>query len=337
MPSGYHNLVVTGIDDTGEILALASTTQMNNENCVLLYSGGQWSDLASLFPPNTPCNPADQIFVPTINDGGQILIGGFRESQGLAYLLTPQQANTPPTLPTTISLSVSSTNVPAGQAVALKATVANKGSNTNTPMGSVSFFDGSMVLGTVILIDDTASLTMTLPAGGYNITAQYNGFTQGNVVYNPSTSTVQAVTISSPGDNGGSSIGDAASTPPTEVGNPPLRPVASNGGGKGAGTPAPVGGLSLVGFGFAPGWQPDVFEVDQAGQVFAVPLLSFFEGMAHPTFVNNDVALSNTQLFEDSLVSFLHGSNGQPYLMDVLTANTTYLTEAMADAALNHL
>jgi hypothetical protein len=171
---------------------------------------------------------------------------------------------------------------------------------------------------------DLTEQTMTLPAGGYNITAQYNGFTQGGFVYNPSTSAVHTVTVSSPSGNGGSGSG----TPPTEAGNPVAGPVS---------TPTTVGGLSLLGFGFDLGWQLDVFEVDQAGQVFAVPLLSFFEGTTHPTFLNNDVVLSNTQLFEGSLVSFLHGSNGQPYLMDLLTANTTYLTEAMADAALNHL
>jgi hypothetical protein len=49
------------------------------------------------------------------------------------------------------------------------------------------------------------------------------------------------------------------------------------------------------------------------------------------------VILSNTQFFDGSLVSFLHGSSGQSYLMDLPTTNTTYLAEAMADAALIHL
>jgi probable HAF family extracellular repeat protein len=328
MPSGYTNLSIDGIDDAGEILAdtgvyaepvfpivLSSFSSaiagpnrpFPTTSHALLYRGGQWIDLNNFLPPGS--NP----YSAHINDNGQILVSG---SDGQAYLLTPQQTTS---VATTTALNVSSANVPAGQAVTLTATVSGPG--VVAPNGSVTFFDGSIALGTVLLTDGTASLTTTLPAGSNNITALYNGFALGNFIYQSSISTVQTVTVSSPSGNGGS-------TPPTKVGNPVAEPVSA---------PTPVGGLSLLGLGFAPGWQPDVFEVDQAGQVFAVPLLSFFEGTAHPTFVNNDVALSNTQLFEGSLVSFLHGSNGQPYLMDLLTTNTTYLAEAIADAALNPL
>jgi probable HAF family extracellular repeat protein len=308
-PGGYANPNVAGIDDAGEILL---KTMKGYDSSVLLYSGGHWADLDNLLPlgitVNSPWSRGT-----AINANGQILVTG---SDGQSYLLTPQQTTS---AATTTTLNVSSANVPAGQAVTLTATVSGPG--VSAPLGSVTFFDGSIALGTVMLTDGTASLTTTLPVGSNNITALYNGFALGNFIYQSSISTAQTVTVSSPSGNGGS-------TPPTKIGSPVAEPVSM---------PAPVGGLSLLGFGFTPGWQPDVFEVDQAGQVFAMPLLSFFEGTARPTFVNNDVALSNTQLFEGGLVSFLHGSNGQPYLMDLLTANTTYLAEAMADAALHHL
>jgi hypothetical protein len=351
VPSGYTDLYVDSIDSAGEVLAAGVSGNGDSfASHLLLYSGGQWLDLNNFLPAGSLGAPS----WAHINANGQISVSA---SDGQAYLLTPQQTSS---VATTTSLSVSSTNVPAGQAVTLTATVSNTGSlasitpgsvtfsgsvvlvtgmvtdspanprtlpavpmpgsPANTIPGSVTFFDGSTVLGTVMLTDGTARLTTTLPVGSNNITAVYNGFTQGGLVYNPSTSAVQTVTVSSPSGSGGS-------TPPTEAGNPVAGPVSA---------PTPVGNLSLLGLGFAPGWQLDVFEVDQAGQVFAVPWLSFFEGTAQPSFVNSDVVLSNTQLFDGSLVSFLHGSNGQPYVMDVLATNTTYLAEAMADAALNH-
>ena len=60
-------------------------------------------------------------------------------------------------------------------------------STTGTPTGTVTFFDGTMSIGTSILTNGMASLTTsTLGVGNRNITAVYNG----NGIFGPSTSNV---------------------------------------------------------------------------------------------------------------------------------------------------
>jgi hypothetical protein len=63
-----------------------------------------------------------------------------------------------------------------------------------------------------------------------------------------------------------------------------------------AGTVVPVGSLMLFGFGFGPGGQVDLFEVDQKGQVFALAFnFANFENPdpANAQFLNTDMVMQN--------------------------------------------
>jgi hypothetical protein len=69
-------------------------------------------------------------------------------------------------------LNVSSDRVPVGTPVDLTAKVTAYG---QTPTGSISFLNGSDVLGTAPLQAGTATITVTLPRGSYTLTASYSG------------------------------------------------------------------------------------------------------------------------------------------------------------------
>jgi subtilase family serine protease len=88
---------------------------------------------------------------------------------------------------TTSTVTPSSSTIFQGQSVTLTATV------THNPTGSVTFKNGTTVLGTSQLTSGTATLTTTtLPVGANSITASFNG----NGTYNSSTSTATTVTVS---------------------------------------------------------------------------------------------------------------------------------------------
>jgi len=80
-----------------------------------------------------------------------------------AFVLIPGDV-TP--IPSTVSVSFFPNPVPVGQAATLGATV--------SPVGTVTFFDGTTALGTVQLANGTATLTTSgLAAGSHSLTAQY--------------------------------------------------------------------------------------------------------------------------------------------------------------------
>jgi YD repeat-containing protein len=75
---------------------------------------------------------------------------------------------------TQVSLSSSSSSVAALQPVTLTATVTG-----NPPSGTVSFFSGQTLVGSAVVVDGQASLTITtLPIGTDQLTAVYSGDTQ---------------------------------------------------------------------------------------------------------------------------------------------------------------
>ncbi len=84
--------------------------------------------------------------------------------------------------PATVTAVVSSLNPSQfGQAVTFTATVTPTAPGSNALQGTVTFFDESTPLGTAPLVNGVAVLTTTtLPADTHTITAQYNGFTQGD-------------------------------------------------------------------------------------------------------------------------------------------------------------
>jgi hypothetical protein len=188
LPPGYSDPILVGMNDAGQILADAEVgSGPSTDSRPLLYSNGQWSDLNNLIPSGSTVT---LIGAGGINNNAQIVAQG---SDGNVYLLTPQQA--PTHQDTTTSLVAAPDNVPAGQSVTLTATVTTFGTG-GIPGGSVTFVNGLTPLGTVTLTSGTASLTTTtLPAGDNSITVTYNGFTQGNTVYNTSASPAVTVTV----------------------------------------------------------------------------------------------------------------------------------------------
>jgi fibronectin-binding autotransporter adhesin len=96
-------------------------------------------------------------------------------------------------LPTTISASTTATPAVLGQTV-LHATVTTPVNGSPTPTGSVTFKNGSTVLGTAPLNSGTASFAASsLPVGTYTLTAYYTGDTVFETS-GPSTGVAQVVT-----------------------------------------------------------------------------------------------------------------------------------------------
>jgi hypothetical protein len=101
-------------------------------------------------------------------------------------------------IPTTTSLGSSTASNDTAQTI-LEATVQNaNGNSTPAPTGTVTFFNGTAVLGSNPLDEnDAATLPLNLPAGSYNITAYYSGDLQ----HGASTSPTVTVNVSASGFN----------------------------------------------------------------------------------------------------------------------------------------
>jgi hypothetical protein len=97
--------------------------------------------------------------------------------------------------PTTVALTASSGTSGAGSAVTFTAQVAS--STTGTPTGTVSFYNGTTLLGTVELnsSDQAAYSSSALAIGSYSITAAYSG----DVDFTASISPTLTETIVTPG------------------------------------------------------------------------------------------------------------------------------------------
>ena len=93
--------------------------------------------------------------------------------------------------PTTASVAASSQQIAAGTVVTFTSNVA---SNSGTPFGGVTFYDGTAVLGTSSLKADGSCTfsTASLSVGTHNIVATYNA----NATFAASTSPVVVVTVS---------------------------------------------------------------------------------------------------------------------------------------------
>ncbi len=122
-----------------------------------------------------------------------------RRRNRLALLVTPLEQRQLLTTPTLISVSASASSLVFGQAEVLTATVQSNPPGTNVPTGgTVTFENGSTVLGTASLSNGSASLSTVLPAGTYSVTATYGG----TASYGASTSTTSAGYIFDQAGNG---------------------------------------------------------------------------------------------------------------------------------------
>jgi hypothetical protein len=90
--------------------------------------------------------------------------------------------------PSTTTVSSSPNPSTSGQAVMITATVASAGP---TPTGTVTFFNGTLVLGSAVLSGGSASITKTtLPVGTNTINVTYHGDTQTTTSTGSTTQTV---------------------------------------------------------------------------------------------------------------------------------------------------
>jgi hypothetical protein len=178
---GKLDVVVTGFDpgvDTGIFLGNGDGTVQTTTT----GSGGLApSESIGLLVGGTAqaVNLSGGTGLPDLIAGGAVLI---------------HQATTTPTLTqTTTTLSASAASISSGQSVTFTATVSASGS---TPSGSVTFSDGSTVLGTETL-NGSGVATYTTPnlgIGGHSITASYAG----NSTFAASASIATVVTVTAP-------------------------------------------------------------------------------------------------------------------------------------------
>jgi hypothetical protein len=97
---------------------------------------------------------------------------------------------------TTTTLTASTASPIFGQEVTLTATVTDQGAALEDGSGSVTFYDGATVLGTVSLTHGLATLTSTdLHFGTHDLSATFMGQTDSGVHFDPSTSDVVHVTV----------------------------------------------------------------------------------------------------------------------------------------------
>ena len=130
------------------------------------------------------------------------------------FTTSTSQAFTANVLPPTMTTLTASLNPSVfGQAVTFTATVAPATSGTGTPTGSVTFLNGSTVLGTGTLSGGVATFTTSgLTTGVSSITANYTGDT----MFGPSTSAVLSQMV----NQASTTITLSASSNPSGTGQP---------------------------------------------------------------------------------------------------------------------
>ncbi len=97
---------------------------------------------------------------------------------------------------TTTTLTSPTPTPTFGQSVTFEATVTNQDPAEDAGTGSVTFYDGTTVLGTMPLVDGVATLTTAdLDAYTHELTATYTGFHEPGANFDPSTSAVLPVTV----------------------------------------------------------------------------------------------------------------------------------------------
>ena len=162
------------------------------------FSGANAPSGSVLINQLTSTNPTDNnegIFTnnPVVAGPTQTSAGNFNSAT--PYSLPPYSMTVfvwpAPALPaSTTTLQASPTSANPGQNVTLTATVTSQ-SGTNTPTGTVTFYNGTTSLGTATLDSSGVATfsTTTLPAGSDSITASYGGDSK------DSSSVSQAVTV----------------------------------------------------------------------------------------------------------------------------------------------
>lgn len=124
----------------------------------------------------TLANNSAQLTTSTLAPGTHTLTAVYNSNGNFAGSTSPALTETVNQLTTTTTLASSVNPALAGQAVTFTATV--QAGAGNSPVGVVTFLDGSTTLGSTAVINNSAQLTIsTLALGSHSITAAYGGST----------------------------------------------------------------------------------------------------------------------------------------------------------------
>jgi parallel beta-helix repeat protein len=161
-----------------------------------------FSDGATVLGGATVAGGQAAISVATLAIGDHTIVAAYSGDGSFASSTSTPVTQTVTTSPTTTGLSASPNPVLLGGSVTFTATVT---AGIGTPTGSVTFSDGTTVIGTGTLSGGQATLTTAaLGAGSHSVSAAYGG----DATYAPSTSSVLTETVSA-----ASSTTTLASTP----------------------------------------------------------------------------------------------------------------------------
>jgi hypothetical protein len=169
----------TGSMSAGRYLHAA--TLLGNGKVLVSGSGNYPYVNADLYDPSSGTfsptgnmvNPHTDYHSSTLLADGRVLIAGGGDTGNNPSVGADLYS---PFAPTTTSLTLSATSLVFGQALTLKATVNPVPPTTGTPTGSVTFSDGSTVLGTDTLSGGQVLLTTSaLSAGSHSVAAAYGG------------------------------------------------------------------------------------------------------------------------------------------------------------------
>lgn len=180
---GPAAVTVTAIPDTGtstygDTVHFGATVVPNQPGSgtptgsVVFLDGG--TTLATVpLTPRTAGGAEATIAVSTLDAGDHTITAAYQGDGDYPAATSTSFTHTVQRVSTSTALSVPSSPVPELKNDTFSATVT---SSTGTPTGSVTFKEGTTVLGTAELLGGTATLTVTnLPAGDHTITAGYLG------------------------------------------------------------------------------------------------------------------------------------------------------------------
>jgi hypothetical protein len=211
----FSNTVGVLLNTSGQVAAVATTTTLQTSvpsavfgqtetlTATVTSSAGTPTGTVTFFDGTTALgsatlNAAGQATLAvSLGVGNHVLTASFGGTSAFAASTSApvNQTVSPAAIATAVALRASSNPAIAGQPVTFTATVTAVAAAAGTPTGTVTFFDGSTALGTVML-DATgkASLTRSFSVlGSHTIKAVYNG--SSNFTGSAQTTTEQVVAL----------------------------------------------------------------------------------------------------------------------------------------------
>jgi hypothetical protein len=165
-----------GIMSAAQSVTLANTGSVSITVASIAFTGpftggagGSCGAMPITLTPGANCTQ-NVVFLPTASGAasGSVVFGGTGVVPQ-SILLTGTAVQTA----TTVTLASNMATPFVGQAITFTATV--KPTGFGTPTGTVSFYDGTTLIGSSALAVGSASVTTTLAAGAHTITAVYAG------------------------------------------------------------------------------------------------------------------------------------------------------------------